>query len=100
MTTIRDKVEHVLNAPLGAGDHTCHWPGCTVRCKPAFWGCKKHWYTLPAVLRSAIWRAYKPGQEDTKIVSDDYVKVARSVQNWIARNHPPPAPPAQGDLLP
>lgn len=94
MTTIGDKVAHVLAAP-NDGTHHCHWPGCTVRCKPAFWGCQKHWYMLPDALRRAIWRCYRPGQEVDKSPSGEYVKVARSVQAWIAKHHTPP----QGTLL-
>jgi hypothetical protein len=52
------------------------------------WGCKAHWFKLPAVLRSKIWRTYRPGQEVTKTPSKDYIAVAREVQDWIAANHP------------
>ena len=65
--------------------HTCHWPGCNVEVEPKLWGCKKHWFQLPAHLRSRIWKHYKPGQEISKTPSDDYVAAARAVQDWIAQ---------------
>lgn len=86
---IGDKANHVREklAEGRAGDHHCHWPGCDKRVPPAAWGCRKHWYMLPPPLRAKVWRAYRPGQEDTKTPSRAYVAVAREVQDWIAANH-------------
>ena len=64
--------------------HKCHWPGCPREVPPAMWGCKPHWFRLPADLRRLVWAAYHPGQEITKTPSAAYVTVARLVQNWIA----------------
>ena len=63
--------------------HTCHWPGCDRQVPPAMWGCKPHWYALPAELRRRVWRAYRPGQEVDMRPSDAYLVVAREVQDWI-----------------
>lgn len=71
------------------GNHHCHWPGCDKAVPAAAWGCRTHWFKLPQRLRNAIWRAYRPGQEESKMPSRDYVEVAREVQAWIAANHPP-----------
>lgn len=49
------------------------------------WGCRTHWFKLPAALRAKVWRAYRPGQEISKTPSRDYVEVAREVQAWIER---------------
>jgi hypothetical protein len=65
-------------------DHHCHWPGCTRQVPPAMWGCRPHWYRLPAELRQRIWRCYQPGQEITGRPSAAYVEVAREAQAWIA----------------
>lgn len=101
MTALGPKVAHVRRvlAEGGAntGDHHCHWPGCKRQVAPAAWGCLKHWRLLPQRLRRAIWAAYRVGQEDSKTPSRAYVDVAREVQEWIARNHPPK--PSQGELL-
>lgn len=65
-------------------DHHCHWTGCDAIVPPAMWGCKKHWFKLPASLRARVWRAYSPGQEITKTPSADYLQVAKEIQQWIA----------------
>jgi hypothetical protein len=48
------------------------------------WGCKQHWFKLPAYLRARIWRTYRPGQEISKTPSRGYIAVAQEVQAWIA----------------
>lgn len=63
--------------------HTCHWPGCEVAVPPKLWGCKRHWYALPARLRADILRHYRPGQEIDKRPSAEYVAVAKEVREWI-----------------
>lgn len=85
--SLRDKVDHVRKAK-NTGNHHCHWPGCSVMCKPAMWGCKKHWYMLPHELRTRIWRAYEIGQEKSKTPSPEYVEAARDVQKWIKKHYP------------
>lgn len=68
--------------------HTCHWPGCEQEVPPALWGCKSHWYKLPAALRSRIWATYVPGQEITKTPSEEYMEAAEAVQQWIKVQEP------------
>lgn len=53
------------------------------------WGCREHWFALPAHLRRAIWRAYRPGEEIDQKPSAEYLTVARSVQDWIREHHGP-----------
>ena len=64
--------------------HHCHWPGCEKQVPPAMWGCKGHWFALPAVLRARIWATYKPGQEVNGTPSAAYIEAAKAVQAWIA----------------
>lgn len=64
-------------------NHECHWPGCDKQVPPAMWGCKPHWFKLPKILRDAIWAAYVPGQERRMDPSDEYLRVAGVVQDWI-----------------
>jgi hypothetical protein len=66
--------------------HVCHWPGCGRTVPPRLWGCKDHWYALPAMLRARIWETYVPGQEITKTPSAAYIEVAKRVQRWIAEH--------------
>lgn len=82
MANIGQKADYVRRQKQSGGHH-CHWPGCKRPVPPAMWGCRKHWYALPAALRTKIWRVYQPGQEITKTPSPEYVEVAREVQNWI-----------------
>ena len=76
------KVDHVRGATQ-TRRHGCHWPGCTRQVPPAMWGCRPHWYQLPKWLRDKVWAAYVPGQEDRMDPSEEYLTVAREVQDWI-----------------
>jgi hypothetical protein len=81
--SIRNKVEYVQRQKQ-TRPHKCHWPGCQANCKPAFWGCRKHWFTLPQRLRLKIWETYKIGQEVSMTPSKAYLKAAEEAQKWIA----------------
>ena len=83
--TVGQKADHVRSAAQ-TRRHTCHWPDCEKQVPPAMWGCKQHWFMLPRALRNKVWRAYRPGQEDSMDPSQDYLEVAREVQQWIAEN--------------
>jgi len=39
--------------------------------------CKNHWYRVPALLRRAVWKEYRPGQESDKRPSNRYMAVQR-----------------------
>jgi hypothetical protein len=82
MSSIPEKVDYVLKQGQ-TRDHHCHWPGCEKSVPPAMWGCRKHWFKLPVVLRNKIWLTYEPGQEVDGTPSHAYVKVALEVQEWI-----------------
>lgn len=84
---IGPKVRHVL-AARQTRKHHCHWPGCDKQVPPAMWGCRDHWYKLPADLRAKVWRTYQPGQEVNMTPSAAYIAVAREVQDWIKANAP------------
>lgn len=106
MATIGEKVEHVLAEAKKKTDgaHHCHWPNCPRAVSPAMWGCKTHWFKLPADIRSAIWASYRPGQEQSKTPSTVYIGAARRAQEWIARyleHAPDPVQrkPQQGKLF-
>jgi hypothetical protein len=86
----KDKVKYVLEEmkkPV-TEKHHCHWPGCQVVVSPAMWGCRSHWFRIPIKLRSAVWMAYRPGQEKTKTPSKEYVQAARAVLAWILDRYP------------
>jgi hypothetical protein len=81
------KADYVRAQPQ-TRNHHCHWPGCTKQVPPAMWGCKAHWFALPAALRAKVWRAYQPGQEVAGTPSADYLRVAAEVQAWIRAQEP------------
>ena len=66
--------------------HTCHFPTCNTEVEPKLWGCKKHWFKLPKLLRTRIWATYKEGQEITKTPSPAYLLVAKQVEKWCLEN--------------
>ena len=76
------KADYVRSQPADSR-HTCHWPGCEKIVSPAMWGCKQHWFKLPARLRAKIWRHFRPGQEISKTPSREYIDAANEVQAWI-----------------
>lgn len=41
------------------------------------WGCRTHWYALPRKIRDAVYREYRPGQENDKQPSPRYMAVQR-----------------------
>lgn len=79
---MNERATYVKAQPQSRG-HECHWPGCGAQVPPAMWGCKKHWFKLPAALRARVWAAYRPGQENDLKVSESYFQVADEVQAWI-----------------
>lgn len=92
-----DKADYVCSQSQ-TRDHECHWPGCTTQVKPALWGCRKHWYTLPEELQKKIWKAFEPGQEISGRPSQAYVDAANEVQIWIA-DYIAKNAPKQGSLF-
>lgn len=81
-----NKAGHVRAAPNNDATHHCHWPGCQVQVKPALFSCKRHWFTWPEAIRSAIWAAYRPGQEQSKDPSPAYLQAAEAAIEY-ARNY-------------
>ncbi len=63
--------------------HACHWPGCSTQVPPAIWGCRKHWFALPASIRSRIWSTYRQGQEVDMRPSEQYIDAETAAQEWI-----------------
>ena len=66
--------------------HTCHHPTCSRVTDPKMLACRTHWFLLPQELRIAIWRTYRPGQEEDKQPSQEYMDVlAQVMQYWRDR---------------
>ena len=56
-------------------NHKCHAHGCETPVPPAMFMGRVHWFSLRKPMRDAIWREYKPGQENTKNPSPRYMAV-------------------------
>lgn len=47
--------------------------------------CRKHWFMLPKIMRTAIWRTYREGQCDDWVISHAYAEAARAAVTYIAQ---------------
>lgn len=65
-----------------AMQHGCPWPTCARVVPPHLWGCKPHWYRLPAELRARILGSYRVGQ-NIATASDEYRAAIRDAARWI-----------------
>ena len=63
--------------------HTCHAPGCGIPVPPRLFMCRTHWRMLPPSLRERIWATYRPGQENDKQPSGDYLDAARRAVEYL-----------------
>jgi len=59
-------------------EHFCHAKACEVVIPPKMLMCKRHWFMVPADLRKAVWREYRPGQEVGKEPTAEYLGAARN----------------------
>jgi len=71
--------------------HICHALGCSVRCKPEFLLCGRHWGLVPAKLQRAVWATYRRGQCDDKDPSEEWHEAADAAIAAVAlqEGYPP-----------
>lgn len=71
-------------------NHHCHAEGCSAPVPPRMFACLRHWRMVPGWLQKALWRAYRPGQENDKRVTFVYLMVQTRCRLAIAQreNHP------------
>lgn len=62
----------------------CHATKCNVRVPPEMWGCRKHWFMVPKVIRDRIWVTYRHGQCDDMRPSKAYCMAARDAVIAVA----------------
>ena len=69
--------------------HFCLWPGCPSEVADHFWGCRQHWFSLPAKIRNEISRTYQPGQcwEGDVEPSTGWLEAAAAAHDWIIQTH-------------
>lgn len=68
--------------------HTCHAHACLIEVPPVRFCCPKHWYSLRRVMQDAVWREYKPGQENRKDPTARYMAVQQRAVAEIALYRP------------
>src|SRR5208337_1807731 len=73
-------------------EHHCHAVGCSQSVPPKMHMCPKHWYMVPADVRSLIWKHYRPGQEIDKQPSIDYIATAFVSISCVALKEGKPLP--------
>lgn len=64
--------------------HHCHATGCKANVPPSMWGCRKHWFMVPKAIRDRVWATYRPGQENDKRPSVEYLTAARAAVIAVA----------------
>lgn len=64
--------------------HHCHATGCRVSVPPVMWGCRRHWFMVPKLIRDRIWRAYRAGQCDDWNPSREYCEAAKAAVTAVA----------------
>lgn len=64
--------------------HECHAHGCRVQVPERFLFCSPHWFATRKVLQNAIWREYRPGQEERKNPSNRYLALQRLCVSELA----------------
>lgn len=74
--------------------HTCHVKSCNVVVPPKLLMCRRHWFQCPAFLREQVWAHYRPGQEEDKSPTKEYLSAARAACDAVEtkileeKNHP------------
>lgn len=71
-------------APHSVNRHTCHAEGCEVGVAPKLLMCLKHWRMVPKPLQVQVWRHYRPGQENDKRPTAEYLEAARAAIDAVA----------------
>jgi hypothetical protein len=59
----------------------CHAVDCNERIPPDRLMCPRHWYMVPAPLRTQVWQTYRPGASPP---TQEYLDTARTVINHVA----------------
>lgn len=57
--------------------HTCHAHGCKIVVPARMFVCRRHWAVLRQIVKDAVWREYRDGQEDRKDPTPRYMAVQR-----------------------
>ena len=64
--------------------HICHARNCTVPIHQTMLMCRRHWFMVPKPLRHAVWRNYRPGQEQDKEPTIGWLDAAHAAIEAVA----------------
>ena len=64
--------------------HLCHARQCQEPVPPSKLMCRKHWFMVPAAIRSRVWALYRPGQEIRKDPTPEYLEAANEAVEAVA----------------
>jgi len=62
----------------------CHALDCDKQVPPKMFMCKRHWFMVPRILRTQVWRHYRPGQEIDKQPTEAYLKITTEAIKAVA----------------
>lgn len=65
--------------------HHCHATDCQIEVPPEMLMCKRHWFMVPYMIRTRVWRAYRHGQCDDMQVTHEYCEAAKAAVITVAR---------------
>lgn len=65
--------------------HLCHAKACQIEVAPRLLMCGRHWRMVPRALQRAVWATYRPGQENTKDPTPEYLDAAQAAIDAVAR---------------
>jgi hypothetical protein len=75
-----------MGAPAeGPGIKRCHARGCPTVIESFRLMCRDHWRKVPAELQTAVWAAYRHGQENDGEPSREYLEAADKAIEAVAR---------------
>lgn len=64
--------------------HLCHAIDCIADVPPKMLFCRRHWFMVPKDIQTAVWCAYRPGQEIDKHPSGRYLLVQSIAIAFVA----------------
>jgi hypothetical protein len=70
---------------MASAPHICHARGCSTPIEPFRLMCGPHWKRVPPELQTAVWAAYRHGQETDKDPSPAYLAAAELAIAAVAR---------------
>lgn len=65
--------------------HRCHARGRSLEVEPKLLMCLRHWRRVPKPLQREVWRHYRPGQENDKLPSREYLTAANAAIDAVER---------------